>query len=64
VVAGVAVDGDDDWTHPPIRTQSMRIMEMRTRKHFFIPGNLSRHRLILLFSHDVLPANWKISIHH
>jgi hypothetical protein len=57
VGAGVAVDGDDDWTHPPRRTQIMRIKEMRTRKHFFISGNLSRHRLILLISHDVLLGN-------
>ena len=48
VGTGVAVEGDEDWTHPPIRTQNMRIKEMRTRKHFFISGNLSRHRLILL----------------
>jgi hypothetical protein len=53
--AGVAEEGNEDWTHPPIRTNSIIVNEMMKIKYFFISGNLSRHRLILL-SFPIIPS--------
>jgi hypothetical protein len=53
VGAGVAGDGDEFWTHPAKRMQSMSVRKMRGRKAFFMARDL--YHSLLTFRAPVFP---------
>jgi hypothetical protein len=53
VGAGVAGGGDEFWTHPATRIQTMSVRKMRGRKAFFMARDL--YDSLLMFRAPVFP---------